>query len=82
MPFLDDGGPLHEVPAVKNDDENEGAYEPGVRYGKGDSKRTTHTEFYRFLLQVSQFIQIRGVLRPLPLSYSGLASVFFVFLNS
>ena len=35
MPFLDDGGPLHEVPALENDGEDEGAYETGLRYGRG-----------------------------------------------
>ena len=69
MSFLNDDESLHEVFVVKNDDENEKIYEINVRYDKENSKRTTQIEFYRFLLQISQFVQIREVFRSLSLFY-------------
>ena len=72
MSFLNDCESLHEVFVVENDDENEEIYKIDVRYDKEDSKSTTQIEFYRFLLQISQF---REVLRSLSLFYLSLVSL-------
>ena len=75
MSFLNDDESLHEVSVVKNDDENEEIYEIDMRYDKEDSKRTTQIKFSRFLLQISQFVQIREVSRSLSLFYLSLVSL-------
>lgn len=73
MPFLDDGGPLQDIRPEEDEEGDNGVHETGKRYGKGGSTRTTLAEFYRFLLQVSQFARIRRVSGPYPVAYSGLA---------
>ena len=73
---LNDNELLHEIFVAKNDDKNEKIYEINVQYNKKESKRTTQIKFYRFLLQINQFVQILAIFWSLRFFYSKLISFF------
>ena len=82
MFFLNDDESFHEIFVVKNDDKNKKIFEIEMRCDKKDLKRTIQIEFYRFLLQINQFVQIREVFRSLSFFYSRLVFAFFIFFDS